>query len=321
MNEVIPGLWIGDLRSALDTQSLKANQIQSVLSAMRGVVRVHETFIRHQVALDDVQDADVLAHFEACNQFIGAQLSKGRGVLVHCLAGISRSATVVAAYLMYSKKLSPTEAVDLIRLARPFVSPNPGFLNQLEVYHEAGCVVSTDSTDVRRFYLDRTVVKMQDEQTTLEERTQLVDSLPSVPSSSATTTTIGVSTGGMPTRRRLIRCKMCRQELATKEHMLGHGEVGFFPPTPGSPPADPTETAISVPILINPLCSGYFVEPLKWMNEFLKKGEVSGKILCPNKRCKAKLGNYDWAGVGCGCGQWATPAFCLNRSKVDEIVV
>jgi dual specificity phosphatase 12 len=57
------------------------------------------------------------------------------------------------------------------------------------------------------------------------------------------------------------------------------------------------------------------------MDEFLQNGEVSGKIACPNKRCKAKLGNYDWAGAGCGCGQWVTPGFCINRSKVDEIAV
>ena len=80
------------------------------------------------------------------------------------------------------------------------------------------------------------------------------------------------------------------------------------------------------------------------MEHFLEEGQLAGKITCPNKKCAAKLGNYDWAGVGCGCKQWVTPVrcrclfslspfiylffvlffffkgFCINRSKVDEIV-
>jgi len=76
----------------------------------------------------------------------------------------------------------------------------------------------------------------------------------------------------------------------------------------------------SPPILLNNKCSGYFVEPMKWMEHFLSGGQLSGKIICPNKKCAAKLGNYDWAGVCCGCKQWVTPGFCINRSKVDEVV-
>lgn len=34
---------------------------------------------------------------------------------------------------------------------------------------------------------------------------------------------------------------------------------------------------------------------------------ISGKILCPNTRCKTKLGNYDWSGQKCGCSEWLTP--------------
>ncbi|KAJ2915505.1 hypothetical protein MD484_g4924, partial [Candolleomyces efflorescens] len=255
MNEVIPGLWIGDLPSALDTANLKANRIQSVLSAMRGLVTVHETFIRHQVVLDDVEDADVLVHLEACNQFIGAQLSKGRGVLVHCLAGISRSSTIVAAYLMQSRKLSPTEAVDLIRLVRPIVDPNPGFLRQLEVFHQAGWTISADSTGVRRFYLDRTVVRMQDGQTTLEEKTEFLASLPSVSASASNaTSTISQSPRNPPKRRRHIRCKMCRQELATREHMMGHERQseGAPPTTPGDSSSSEELANVPDPILVNP---------------------------------------------------------------------
>lgn len=43
------------------------------------------------------------------------------------------------------------------------------------------------------------------------------------------------------------------------------------------------------------------------MEAFLEKGDLSGKIFCPNKKCNAKLGNYDWAGVCCSCKEWVVP--------------
>lgn len=42
MDEIIPGLWIGDLPSALDVQNLKEHNIFSILSAMRGKITIHE---------------------------------------------------------------------------------------------------------------------------------------------------------------------------------------------------------------------------------------------------------------------------------------
>ena len=53
-------------------------------------------------------------------------------VLVHCLAGVSRSATAVLAYLLFSKRASSVhEALDLVRKVRPVVYPNDGFMRQL----------------------------------------------------------------------------------------------------------------------------------------------------------------------------------------------
>ncbi|KDQ06769.1 hypothetical protein BOTBODRAFT_39370 [Botryobasidium botryosum FD-172 SS1] len=79
-----------------------------------------------------------------------------------------------------------------------------------------------------------------------------------------------------------------------------------------------TAQANSSPILTSQ-CSGYFVQPLTWMQPIIDQGESSGKITCPNRKCGAKLGNFDWAGMKCSCKVWVTPGFCLNRSKVDEI--
>ncbi|KAF7980552.1 hypothetical protein HWV62_37703 [Athelia sp. TMB] len=515
---------------------------------------------------------------------------------------MSRSATIVAAYLMYTQKVGPEEALDLIRRARPAVQPNPGFLQQLEVFHAAAYQISHKDKATRMYYLERTVEEVMNGDGSLPETTMFASG-PSTP----------VTSGPQPKRR--IRCKMCRQELAAREHMLDHGQLG--PPTPfvpsalspapsrrpsmhtsgsgsghvgmmagfmmssmsgeggrrpsmgvagmspmtpltpgegglsrrgsanvapmtplaGAPSGEglgsrrpsvtitvsrrpsqsgaggaeglslatlgrglseslntatfdsdsddsdddsekeklqppplprsrttsgsgnrpvrpsplnessdpniesipehepvedvgparvpgienvpaaqsgadstPTTTSASTmeatpnvvavalppstsmrppaeghangtsivapavaypqllspseltaqlytnpklaalrspsisgqrpaglaglsmtslsaptqvespPILVNPKCSGYFVEPMKWMQPFLQDGQVAGKIMCPNKKCGAKLGNYEWPGMQCGCREWVTPGFCINRSKVDEIV-
>jgi dual specificity phosphatase 12 len=49
------------------------------------------------------------------------QVKRNGGVLVHCQAGMSRSATIVAAYLMKTLKLSVDEALDMIRAVRPVI--------------------------------------------------------------------------------------------------------------------------------------------------------------------------------------------------------
>lgn len=43
------------------------------------------------------------------------------------------------------------------------------------------------------------------------------------------------------------------------------------------------------------------------MEGMLKSGNISGKIVCPNEKCNTKIGNFDWAGVQCGCKEWVTP--------------
>ncbi|GAW00049.1 dual specificity [Lentinula edodes] len=62
----------------------------------------------------------------------------GGKVLVHCVMGVSRSATVLSAYLMQSRKLNPSQALELIRTRRPCVQPNYGFLKQLDAFGQCG---------------------------------------------------------------------------------------------------------------------------------------------------------------------------------------
>lgn len=66
------------------------------------------------------------------NAFIEAGRKAG-GVLVHCQAGVSRSSTVAATYLMCSQRISLQEALEIMRKARPCICPNTGFQAQLKL--------------------------------------------------------------------------------------------------------------------------------------------------------------------------------------------
>lgn len=52
-------------------------------------------------------------------------------MLVHCYAGVSRSATTVIAYLMVEKGAGFIDAANFVRKRRPIIFPNTGFQKQL----------------------------------------------------------------------------------------------------------------------------------------------------------------------------------------------
>ncbi|CAL1274670.1 unnamed protein product [Larinioides sclopetarius] len=80
--------------------------------------------------LVDAPRTRIIDHFDQGVSFIDEGVSSGGKVLVHCLMGLSRSATFVAAYLMIKKNMKAKEALHTIRKQRE-VRPNDGFLVQL----------------------------------------------------------------------------------------------------------------------------------------------------------------------------------------------
>lgn len=63
-------------------------------------------------------------------------IEEGNAVLVHCQAGISRSATVCIAYLIRYHHLSLVAAHGVVKAAREIICPNAGFLNQLQQWEQ-----------------------------------------------------------------------------------------------------------------------------------------------------------------------------------------
>lgn len=88
------------------------------------------------ICLPDMCSSDLLSYFDETYEYIRNGLFKG-AVLVHCRMGVSRSATIVIAYLMKKYGIGYREALEKVRVKR-CVYPNMGFATQLQRYKDMG---------------------------------------------------------------------------------------------------------------------------------------------------------------------------------------
>lgn len=139
--EIVPRVYIADLTAAEDVNVLVQLGITHVLSAMRGSVSLPATvppLACLQLPLQDSPFAELAEHLPRATAFIADALADPRArVLVHCVQGVSRSASIVCAHLIHAYGWTPAQAVQFVKSKRPSADPNPGFVAQLGEYHES----------------------------------------------------------------------------------------------------------------------------------------------------------------------------------------
>ena len=133
-------LYLGDYTQATNATVLNELQITHILDASNENLSQESSQVLKlkycAVNVWDLESENIAQHFKVTNKFI-ADCAKNLGgrVLVHCRAGVSRSAAIVIAYLLWSRKLKTLrEAITCVVLNRPIVSPNEGFRKQLLEY-------------------------------------------------------------------------------------------------------------------------------------------------------------------------------------------
>jgi len=97
----------------------------------------HNEFSYLQLHVQDNAHAHIGRLLQPAAYFIATAIVRGENVLVHCKAGICRSATIICAYLLAHRQdlaPSPAAALELLRQARPAARPRPEFLNALEAF-------------------------------------------------------------------------------------------------------------------------------------------------------------------------------------------
>ncbi|XP_058934494.1 dual specificity protein phosphatase 2 [Kogia breviceps] len=130
--EILPYLYLGSCSHSSDLQGLQACGITAVLNVSASCPNHFEGLLRYKsIPVEDSQMVEISAWFQEAIGFIDSVKNSGGRVLVHCQAGISRSATICLAYLIQSHRVRLDEAFDFVKQRRGVISPNFGFMGQL----------------------------------------------------------------------------------------------------------------------------------------------------------------------------------------------
>jgi dual specificity MAP kinase phosphatase len=136
-------LWLGNHLAARDEAFINSNNISLVVNCTKDIPyptfynkRVMKTF---RIAIDDIDTSDnvgvLSSNMDRCLEAVRAAVKRGENVLVHCYAGVSRSATTMACYLVRYYSFRHDLAIIYIRSKRPVAFyPRPVFIEFLRGY-------------------------------------------------------------------------------------------------------------------------------------------------------------------------------------------
>ncbi|EFA12947.1 dual specificity protein phosphatase MPK-4 [Tribolium castaneum] len=231
IDQIEPNLFLGSLSAAKDVDTLARYKITHILTIdtcplPRKILELKHITTKY-IQLSDQPKEDLLSHFDDAGAFILEGVTKG-AVLVHCYFGVSRSASVVIAYVMKKYELSYKEAFEKVKAKRGLVYPNHGFVSQLHLYKEMGYKIDPNNMKYKLFRLNVAANHVKKVKILPQNFMDLIKFDPGL-----------TQTQPEPN---VYRCKKCRRVLASESNLMTHkvgGEVC-------------TKT--------------YFLEPLAWMN-------------------------------------------------------
>jgi hypothetical protein len=136
-SQILDKLYLGDVNSAKNRHYLKEVGVTHILTLLEAECTFWpEEFTYKTIHISDIEKANLAQHFDSTHKYISGAIKDGKSVLVHCFAGISRSASVVCAYLMRELSISADEAIKFVQGKREIVFPNLGFQQQLREYED-----------------------------------------------------------------------------------------------------------------------------------------------------------------------------------------
>ena len=150
-SQILNNLWLGNREDALNYNIIKKLNITVVLNATEQLDNFHHdkgniTYLK--INIKDKESTNLTPYFPQTTKFIADAIDNNENVLVHCVAGASRSASFVICYLMSHNgmRLSLLDAFSWCKARRSCVMPNKMFFVQLAqqeiLFHEGGSSIT-----------------------------------------------------------------------------------------------------------------------------------------------------------------------------------
>jgi len=118
-HEIVPGIWLGNARSSKDTKWLSHNNINVVFNATKDIPFLPSIKKQYRIPVHDnlepveIRNMTLWSH-EAIYKIL-KEHNEGNNILVHCAAGMQRSAALVAMYLIATTGMSSQQAITYIQ--------------------------------------------------------------------------------------------------------------------------------------------------------------------------------------------------------------
>lgn len=151
--QLADGIWLGGAAQARDIECLNNCGIAAILNLAGGEFEVIKPayppeWAYLEIDVLDSEDSVLLPHYlPKCYHFLDSCEKESKAVLVHCMMGMNRSATMCAAYLMVSRQWSLPDTIFKVTKAQPFSVGNTSFQREL-VYLAAANNLLTKSVAV-----------------------------------------------------------------------------------------------------------------------------------------------------------------------------
>ena len=139
-NEIIPNLWLGSRLAPINQQLIKDNNIKLIINCTKDIDYYVDPNVQTiRLAINDLNTDEanqiLRESIDSLTFLIDLYLKNNMGVLVHCYAGVQRSATVVLCYLIKYKHLQLQMAKTIMKDKRSIVFfPYPTFDNFINKY-------------------------------------------------------------------------------------------------------------------------------------------------------------------------------------------
>ncbi|CAH0405679.1 unnamed protein product [Chilo suppressalis] len=212
VHEVDDKLFLGNLACARDYKTLKELHITHILTL--DLVPLPRSILDHTdltfkyIKLADVPKEDLICHLPEAIEFIKSSVAAQNNTLVHCYFGVSRSASVVIAYMMERHGASYEDALDMVKQKRRFVCPNAGFVAQLKLYAQMGFKIDKEDPRYKQFRLKMAGQKLKQVKILPQSCLELVKEDPGLARERPDPT--------------VYRCRRCRRVLAAHRNLIPH---------------------------------------------------------------------------------------------------